>query len=332
MILSDPLPPNAIAVRVGCRLVYATSQPAAALLLIRPHPDVAILEESLSCDTGSPAEHFIDHHGNRMLRTILRPGLNEFVHDAILIVPGEADDPPPCTPMDASESLPWEVLRYTFPSRYCESDKLGQFAQQTFGGIPPGVRLAQAICDWTHRHIEYRYGSGNPHLSAADVIGRGYGVCRDFAHVMVALCRALDMPARYVAGHMPYRGVAEHDIGIDFHAWCEVFAGGRWHTFDPRHNKSLPGRVKLAHGMDAVDAAFATFYGHASAATFQVWSYQVDPALARAGDPIAIIKGGNGSAEEVAGACFDAFRVRPPLPHSLHPPSLQASSPARLHG
>ena len=325
-VVSDAaLPSPAIAVRTGCALAYEVAQPTSILLLIQPRPGPAqvLAEERLTCSAGSQVEHLLDTHGNLMLKALLMPGLNEFRHDAILYVSAQADNHALPTDVIPAERLPLDVLRYTFPSRYCESDKLAQFAWRTFDGIPAGAALVQAICDWTHRHIEYRYGSGDSLLSAADVIDRGYGVCRDFAHVMVALCRALDVPARYVAGHMPYRGIAEHDIGVDFHAWCEVYLGGHWHIYDPRHNKSHAGRAKIAHGMDAVDAAFATIYGHAPMVKFQVWAYQVDPALARVGDPVAIVKGDSGSAEQASDADRMPSGVMLPAPPSC---------PALLHG
>jgi transglutaminase-like putative cysteine protease len=187
-------------------------------------------------------------------------------------------------------------------SRYCESDKLGSFAAEKFGHLKSGAERVRAIREWTHRNIEYRYGSGGSTVSACDAIARGYGVCRDFAHVMTALCRALDIPARYVAGHVPFLGVAEGDIGVDFHAYCEVFLGGRWHPFDARYNKVHPGRIKIAHGMDAVDAAFATIYGKAAMTQFHVWSYRVDCEDVKAGDPVGIMKREDGSAAISAAA------------------------------
>lgn len=175
------------------------------------------------------------------------------------------------------------MLRYTLPSRYCESDKLTGFAHETFGHVPRGVARAQAICHWVAQHIEYRYGSGSPTLSACEAMQRGYGVCRDFAHVLIALCRAADMPARYVAGYIPLMPGNEvegdSDIGTDFHAYAEVYAGGRWRTFDARYMQPLAGRIKIAHGMDAVDAAFATFYGNVDILRFEAWARQVSPGI-----------------------------------------------------
>ncbi|MGH8808324.1 MAG: transglutaminase-like domain-containing protein, partial [Noviherbaspirillum sp.] len=289
-------PPGTITVRVGCALAYEASKPVPILLLFRPRPSgqQVLFDEQLQLSGCTRADQIVDSHGNVLLKAMLTPGRNEFRHDAIMFVPDQTDNhalPAETIPI---EQLPAEVLRYTLPSRYCESDRLLWFAQQTFGHLAPGIERVQAVCEWTHRNIEYRYGSGSGLLSACDVIARGYGVCRDFAHIMVALCRALDIPARYVAGHMPLvpaGGAPKGDIGIDFHAYCEVYLGGHWHTYDPRHNRPHPGRIKIAHGMDAVDAAFATFYGDAVPVQYQVWAYQVDHGTVRAGDPITIIAG-----------------------------------------
>lgn len=295
--LPDP-PLDTIAVRTGCALVYEAARPTPILLLFKPRASARqiLAEEDIVFGNGMPVEQCIDAHGNLIYKTMLMPGLNEYRHDAIFLTPRAPDDAGFAAAPAPIQQLPLDVLRYTLPSRYCESDRLADFARERFGHLSDGAEQAQAICDWTHDNIEYRYGSGNAQLSAWDTIQRGYGVCRDFAHVMIALCRALDLPARYVAGHMPYLGVAEGDIGVDFHAYCEVYLGGHWHTFDARHNKPHVGRIKIAHGMDAVDAAFATIYGDVMATTFQVWAYQVDHLQARVGDPVAIAKGNDGIA------------------------------------
>jgi transglutaminase-like putative cysteine protease len=153
----------------------------------------------------------------------------------------------------------------------------------------------QAICDWVHNNIEYRYGSGRPDLSASEVIEQRYGVCRDFAHVVVALCRTFNLPARYVSGHLPDIGFVVSSHPEDFHAYCEVYLGGRWFTFDARFNAPRTGRIKLSHGLDAVDGAFATIYGEACLSYFEVWTYQVNPKEVGIGDPVDLSKRLDGS-------------------------------------
>jgi transglutaminase-like putative cysteine protease len=285
------LPPRSLAVRVGCNLAYRADVAALALLMVqaRPTRSQAILSESLSVGPQKSIAPLRDSHGNSVVQTVLEPGSTVVRYDAIVIVPYSADPPDlDCSRNGDKTLLPIEILRYALPSRYCESDKLGGLASQLFGHHRMGLETAQAICEWTHRNLEYRYGSGDATLSACGAISRGYGVCRDFAHVMVALCRALDMPTRYVAGYMPLFEATDSDIGIDFHAYVEVFVDGAWHAFDPRHNRPHIGRIKIAHGMDAVDVAFATIYGHVASELFQVWSYPVDHSTVRVGDPVQL--------------------------------------------
>jgi len=184
------------------------------------------------------------------------------------------------------EQLPSELLRYTLPSRYCDSDKLMDFAWAQFGQIPHGLPRVQAICDWVHDNIEYRFASGRSDLSASEVIGRRYGVCRDFAHAAIALCRAFNLPARYVTGHLPDIGYVDPGTPMDFHAYCEIYLGKKWFTFDPRYNIPRIGRIKVAHGADAVDGAFTTIYGQATLSHFEVWAYQVNPSQVSVGTPI----------------------------------------------
>jgi transglutaminase-like putative cysteine protease len=191
--------------------------------------------------------------------------------------------------------LPWELLRYTLPSRYCDSDKLLNFAWNHFGQITNGLPRVQAICDWVHNNVEYRLLSGRPDLSASEVIERRYGVCRDFAHAVIALCRAFNLPARYVTGHLPDIGYLDPGTPMDFHAYCEVYLGQEWFTFDARYNVPRIGRVKVAHGLDAVDGALATIFGEGRLTHFEVWAYQVNPQEVSVGDAVDLSKRLDGS-------------------------------------
>lgn len=288
-----------LTVRVGCALAYETTQAVPILLLLKPPLDgrQLVLEERLAFGPDLPVTQVVDTHGNVVFRLMLRPGLNEIRHDAIFSVPNLPDNHGlPAEPVPVAR-LPIEALRYTLPSRYCDSDKLMDLAWQAFGALPNGVERVQAICDWVHACIEYRYGSGSALISAWDVVQRGYGVCRDLAHVCVALCRTFNLPARYVSGHLPDIGVQDPGIPMDFHAYFEVYLGGQWHTFDARNNEPRIGRIKIAHGMDAVDAAFATIYGDAKLARFDVWAYQVAHADVRVGDPVDLSRRLDGTPE-----------------------------------
>ena len=280
--------PLNLTVRVGCNLSYETPVPTPVLFVLRPRLEgrVLVMQEKLSFGIGQPSYEFQDSHGNITYRSTLMPGRNDIRHDALVAVSSEPDTRNVRGRIVPVGELPSELLRYTLPSRYCDSDKLMDFAWQQFGQVPHGLPRVQAICDWVHRHIEYRFGSGRPDLSASEVIARRHGVCRDFAHAASALCRAFNLPARYVTGHLPDIGYLDPGSPMDFHAYCEVYLGQDWLTFDPRFNVPRIGRVKVAHGADAVDGAFATIYGEAKLSFFEVWAYQVDPRQVSVGDPI----------------------------------------------
>ena len=294
------IPRHTLTVRVGCAFSYEATVPVAMVLTLKPRRDPwqALQEEKLILGSNLPAEEFEDEHGNIVYRLLLQPGLNEFRHDAILAVSPFADNhefgPGPAM---SPANLPARLLRYMLPSRYCDSDKLLAFAWQKFGALPAGRAQVEAICDWVHHNIEYRFGSGSPELSAWDILQRGYGVCRDFAHLTIALCRAVNLPTRYVTGHLPDIGFVDPGSPMDFHAYCEVFLDGRWFTYDARFNVPRIGRVKVSCGLDGVDGAFATVYGPAKLTYFEVWAYQVPPGEVKVGDPIDLTKRLDGTLE-----------------------------------
>jgi len=289
--------PLNITVRVGCSLAYDTTVPTPVLFVLKPRLEgrVFVMQEKLSFGIGLPSGEFQDSHGNITYRSTLMPGRNEIQHDALIAVSSLPDTREISGNIVPVGQLPFELLRYTLPSRYCDSDKLLNFAWQQFGQTTHGLPRVQAICDWVHHNIEYRHLSGRPDLSASEVIHRRYGVCRDFAHCVIALCRAFNLPARYVTGHLPDIGYLDPGSPMDFHAYCEVYLGQEWLTFDARYNVQRIGRVKVAHGADAVDGAFATIYGEANLTYFQVWAYQVNPQQVSVGDPIDLSKRLDGS-------------------------------------
>ncbi len=284
--------PLNLTVRVGCSLAYETSVPTSVLFVLRPRLEcrVLVLQEKLSYGIGLPSYDYQDSHGNITYRSMFMPGRNDIRHDAIVAVSSLPDSRDVQAQMLPVGEIPCEVLRYTLPSRYCDSDKLMNFAWNQFGQIQHGLQRVQAICYWVHNNIEYRFGSGRPDLSASEVIDRRHGVCRDFAHTAIALCRAFNLPARYVTGHLPDIGYIDPGTPMDFHAYCEVYLGNEWFTFDPRFNVPRIGRVKVAHGGDAVDGAFATIYGEAKLTHFEVWAYQVNAQTVSVDDPIDLSK------------------------------------------
>ncbi len=281
-----------LTIRVGLEFVYRATEPTPITLLIRPRLDSSqhIAKELLTFEPQMPMEEREDIHGNLVQRFVLPRGEMRVRHDAFIAVPsvpentGAIDAPTPVA------ELPFSLLRYTLPSRYCDSDKLRDFAFEKFGQVPHGLQRVRAICDWVHRNIEYRWCSGSPTTAASDIIAQGYGVCRDFAHAAIALCRTFNIPARYVTGHVPDVGCLDSGAPMDFHAYFQVYIGGHWLNFDARFNVPRIGRIRISSGLDAVDGAFSTLYGAADLTWFNVWNYQVDPAEVDLGDPIDLSK------------------------------------------
>jgi transglutaminase-like putative cysteine protease len=278
-----------LTLRVGCSLAYEVTGSATLLLNVKARPDGRhhVIAEALAIGNELTQEEFVDSHGNLHHRVALAPGLNLFRHDAIVAVPSrpENSDVALFLPVPIGE-LPPAVLRYTLPSRYCDSDKLINFAWEKFGQVPHGWPRVQAISRWIHDNIEYRYLSGRPDLSAWDVLQRGHGVCRDFAHLAVALNRTFNLPARYVTGHLSDVGFPDPEGHMDFHAYGEVYLGGRWFITDARFHVPRIGRITVSCGQDAVDGAFSTIYGGANLTYFEVWAYQVPRGRVGVGDPV----------------------------------------------
>jgi len=287
-----PFLPLNLSIRVGCNIVYTTPVFTPVLFLLRPLGDSfhVVREETCSYGPYLSPEEFIDEHGNLACRTMLVPGRNVINMDAIVDVTSQTDSSGMYGDPIFVNDLPPDVLRYTLPSRYCDSDKLMDFAWNQFGNVAHGMLRVQAICDWVHHNIEYRFGSGRSDISASDVIARRYGVCRDFAHVVIALCRAFNIPARYVTGHLPDVGFQDPGTPMDFHAYTEVYLGHQWHIRDARFNVPRIGRIKVSQGLDAVETAFSTIYGEATLDSFLVWAYQVNPSEVHVGDALDMSK------------------------------------------
>lgn len=289
---ATPAPALDLTIRCGLEFTYEAAMPTPILLVVQPRDGAwqRIEAEALHFGAGVEVEQGEDAHGNTVHRFVLPAGRTTVRHDAMVAVPsvtedfGRIDEPVPV------EELSADLLRYTLPSRYCDSDRLMDFAFQRFGNVPHGLQRVQAICDWVHRNIQYRFGTGSPHTAASEIINQGYGVCRDFAHCAIALCRCFNIPTRYVTGYVPDVACEDPGTPMDFHAYMEVYVAHRWYTFDARFNVPRVGRIKIACGLDAVDGAFSTLYGAATLSSFLVWAYQVDPAQVKVGDPIDMTK------------------------------------------
>jgi transglutaminase-like putative cysteine protease len=226
---------------------------------------------------------YLDHYGNRVTRVEVPAGLVTFhnrfrIHDS-----GRPDEIPPDAELTPIARLPDEVLLYLVSSRYCDSDNLADFAWSKFHTITGGWRRAQAICDFVHAQIRFSYPEARPTRTASDAMREGVGVCRDFAHLAVAFCRCLNIPARYVNGHMGDIGVPVVDP-MDFSAWIEVFLEGSWWTFDPRNNIPRIGRIVVARGRDAADIPLINSFGPHILKSFRVWTYEVTEQQATASD------------------------------------------------
>jgi transglutaminase-like putative cysteine protease len=175
--------------------------------------------------------------------------------------------------------LPDSCLVYLMGSRYCETDKLSQTAWDLFGHLPPGWARVQAVCDFVHKHIRFDYMQARSTRTAFEAYNEGIGVCRDYAHLALTLCRCLNIPARYIKGHLGDIGVPVVNP-MDFSAWIEVFLEGEWYTFDPRNNKPRIGRIIVARGRDAADIPLINSFGPHLLKSFRVWTYEVpDPRL-----------------------------------------------------
>ncbi|MCE9610274.1 MAG: transglutaminase family protein [Chthoniobacter sp.] len=281
-----------ITIRCGFEFTYEAVEQTPMILVVEPRLDSSqkLLGEEFGVSPTLTIGEYKDVHGNIVRRFALPAGSTTVRHDALVAVSvqpenfGAVDEPVPLA------ELPPELLRYILPSRYCDSDRLMDFAFEKFGQVPQGLQRVQAICDWLHHHIEYRYGAGSPFTSASEVIAQGFGVCRDFAHTAVALSRCFNIPTRYATGYLPDVAFRDNGSPMDFHAYFQVYVGHRWQTFDARFNVSRLGRIDIACGLDAVDGAFSTLFGAARLAWFRVWAYQIDPAEVRLGDPIDLSK------------------------------------------
>lgn len=248
---------------IGCEFQYRAEVPTAAVPLVAPRTDqpVPVAGERWRFEPERPTSTYLDLYGNRCVRMTIPPGPSVLRYDAVAQVPDATEDADEDAPELAPVDLPDDVLMYTLPSRYCVPDVLGDEAWSRFADVAPGYRRVQAICDHVHGHLEFRYGSSSALSTAADVFASGYGVCRDFTHLAITFCRAMNIPARYVFGYLPDMDVEPDPAPMDFAAWMQVWLGDRWWTFDPRNNRRRKGRVLIGVGRDASDVAMVTTFG-----------------------------------------------------------------------
>jgi transglutaminase-like putative cysteine protease len=263
--MEDPL-----ALTVGCTFGLHSVQPASAIMQVAPRLEAGV---SIHAERwGTSAEHhgYVDGYGNRCERFALASGDSQITYEADLVLSDPADLIELDAPEIPVESLPDEVMNFVMPSRFCLPDELGHEAWQRFGDVEPGWGRVQTIVDYVHEQLEWVSGASNPWTTAADAYRAGQGVCRDFAHLAISFCRALNIPARYVFGYIPDIGVPRPPEPMDFAAWFEAYLDGRWHTFDARNNVPRTGRVVVGRGRDAVDVALITSFGPLALTDFEV--------------------------------------------------------------
>jgi transglutaminase-like putative cysteine protease len=232
----------------------------------------------------SPAQTYIDSYGNRCTRFLAQAGSLRLSNSTLI----EDSGLPDAVDLSAREhpvnDLPHEALRYLLNSRYCEVDRLSNLAMELFENFPPGWNRVQAICDWVHNKVAFGYQHARSSKTALDVFTERSGVCRDFQHLAITFCRALNIPARYATGYLGDIGVPPSPAAMDFSAWFEAYLENRWWTFDARHNHPRIARVLMATGRDASDVAITTSFGIANLKGFKVVTEEeIQPTLGMTG-------------------------------------------------
>ena len=249
---------------IGCQLDLRCEAATPLLALVHPHaslvPDL-VAPERLELDPDRTYEVLADQSGNRWCRLLARPGTTHLRFAATIQCPDSSDPVLPAVGACPVEALPIDTYRFLNASTYCDTAVLMELAWSTFAGLPRGWPLVQAICDWVHGRIRFDYDAVHPHKRASDALAEGAGVCRDYAHLAISLCRCLNIPARYCTGYLGYTGIPAAEAPVDFSAWFEVFLADRWYVFDARHNIPRCGRVLIARGRDAADVPFLRSFG-----------------------------------------------------------------------
>ncbi len=264
-------------IRAGYRIAFECASATPMLLHLNVHPSRASDLMSPDVVRATPnlaTRAYHDLFGNRVTRVEAPAGLVTFHNDFTIRDSGMPDEAPLDAPLTPIAKLPSAVLVFLVASRYCDSDNLSDFAWSQFAGIGGGATLVRAICDFVHNRIRFDYATANPRRTASDGLREGVGVCRDFAHLAVTLCRAMNVPARYCTGYLGDIGVPPDPAPMDFSAWFEVFLSGAWYTFDARHNAPRIGRVVMARGRDAADVAISTAFGQPLLSGFEVTTYE----------------------------------------------------------
>ncbi|OPF96550.1 hypothetical protein I8G32_03411 [Rhodopseudomonas palustris] len=265
-------------IRAGYNIAFQCFQETPINLLLSVHPSRAqhvIGEHVIKFSPDVPSHDFTDMFGNVCTRIVAPAGRIDISNDFLIEDTGLPDEVAPGAREIPVAELPDEVMVYLLGSRYCDTDKLATLAWSMFGGIPSGWQRVQAIVDYVHNHITFGYQFARNDRTASEGHAEQIGVCRDFAHLAVTLCRCMNIPARYCTGYLGDIGVPQDPAPMDFSAWFEVYLDGRWYTFDARHNHPRIGRIVIARGRDAADVAISTSFGTANLLNFEVITHEV---------------------------------------------------------
>ncbi|HEX4339159.1 MAG TPA: transglutaminase family protein [Polyangiaceae bacterium] len=265
-------------IRIGYELRYTFPQPTPMILTLNVHYSRVgdlVAPDHMRTDPQVPMRGYRDGFGNWCTRLVAPAGTMRIWSDAVVHDSGVTDIVAPWAEQTPAEQLPDDTLLFLLGSRYCETDLLSETAWKMFAHGPTGWQRVQAICDFVNRHITFGYEFASPTKTAWQVFNERRGVCRDFAHLAIALCRSLNIPARYCTGYLGDIGVPPVDAPMDFAGWFEAYLGGQWYTFDPRNNTPRIGRILIAKGRDAADVAINTTFGPNTLDTFLVKTDEV---------------------------------------------------------
>jgi transglutaminase-like putative cysteine protease len=264
--------------RIGYDIQFDLPYPIAVVAMLNVHPSRAADlrgPDEVNVEPETVKDCYVDSFGNRCTRFLAKAGPLRLSNSTLIYDTGLADAVSPGAREIPVQELPYDVLRYLYNSRYCEVDRFSMIAPELFGAMAPGWSRVQAVCEWVHSKVTFGYQHARATKSAIDVFTERIGVCRDFQHLAVTMCRALNIPARYVTGYLGDFGVPVGATPMDFSAWFEAYLEDRWWTFDARHNAPRIGRVLMAAGRDASDVAITTSFGMANLTHFTVVTEEV---------------------------------------------------------
>jgi transglutaminase-like putative cysteine protease len=268
-------------IRLGYEIAIECAEATPVISLLEIHKDRQAdikRQPRVLTSPSVPTKLYHDLHGNGCRRFTAPAGTFRILYDAVIEDSGETDEVNTLAREVPVAELPDEVLFYLLGSRYCETDLLSDIAWQLFASVPAGGARVQAICDYVHRQIEFGYAHARSSRTAMEAHTERRGVCRDYAHLAIAFCRCMNIPARYCTGYLGDVGTDPPYGPMDFAAWFEAYLGNRWYTFDARNNKPRIGRVLMARGRDACDVALSNTFGPNKLESLKVWTDVVESA------------------------------------------------------